>query len=404
VLACHIIREAGDRGLRTSAVGGADWNLDGRFDVISRSSVGWLGLHRGSGLSSGRPHAPAKVGSTSYSYDGRGRRTGADAASGTDYVYGWDVLDRLVSVTASPGGVTSMIYDASGQRVLRRAPDGSVVFYVGGLMEITDPPSGALQVTRNYTLAGAMVAYRVNSTADTAVNWVLGDRQGSASVTVNKSSGTSAWQAYLPYGGTRTGSLPSTDHGFLNQIEDDTTTLTYLNNRYHDSSIGQFVSVDPLVQWTGEPYLYASGNPTTYSDPSGLCLDGCVVEVAGGVYLVVAAATALTYVVVCTLQSCVQSLAEAIEFYTAPVVEAGKAVVGAGIDAGKDLGDAVVDTGEDISNATSSVFHGITGLFQSDSSGEDDLIEREGEWVSPEKAAVLDAKETRSSGHRGGRT
>jgi hypothetical protein len=44
----------------------------------------------------------------------------------------------------------------------------------------------------------------------------------------------------------------------------------FLNNRYHDPQLGTFISVDPLVTQTGEPYIYASGNPTTLSDPSGL--------------------------------------------------------------------------------------------------------------------------------------
>jgi hypothetical protein len=50
--------------------------------------------------------------------------------------------------------------------------------------------------------------------------------------------------------------------------------LTYLNNRYLDPTTGIFLSVDPLVSVTGEPYLYASGNPTTLSDPTGLMPDG----------------------------------------------------------------------------------------------------------------------------------
>jgi len=44
----------------------------------------------------------------------------------------------------------------------------------------------------------------------------------------------------------------------------------FLNNRYHVPTTGTFISVDPLVSMTGEPYLYANGNPTTLSDPSGL--------------------------------------------------------------------------------------------------------------------------------------
>lgn len=45
----------------------------------------------------------------------------------------------------------------------------------------------------------------------------------------------------------------------------------FLNNRYQDPTLGTFLSVDPLVSTTGDPYLYANGNPSTFSDPSGLC-------------------------------------------------------------------------------------------------------------------------------------
>lgn len=51
----------------------------------------------------------------------------------------------------------------------------------------------------------------------------------------------------------------------------DDSGLVYLNNRYHDPQLGVFISVDPLVSSTGEPYIYASGNPTTHSDPTGRC-------------------------------------------------------------------------------------------------------------------------------------
>jgi RHS repeat-associated protein len=44
----------------------------------------------------------------------------------------------------------------------------------------------------------------------------------------------------------------------------------YLNNRYHDPTLGRFVSVDPLVAQTGMPYSYGANNPVTMTDPSGL--------------------------------------------------------------------------------------------------------------------------------------
>ncbi len=40
--------------------------------------------------------------------------------------------------------------------------------------------------------------------------------------------------------------------------------------RYYDPATGQFLSVDPLVDETGQPYAYTGDNPVNESDPSGL--------------------------------------------------------------------------------------------------------------------------------------
>ena len=41
--------------------------------------------------------------------------------------------------------------------------------------------------------------------------------------------------------------------------------------RYYDPATGQFLSVDPLVAATEQPYSYAGNNPVNVTDPSGLC-------------------------------------------------------------------------------------------------------------------------------------
>jgi RHS repeat-associated protein len=50
----------------------------------------------------------------------------------------------------------------------------------------------------------------------------------------------------------------------------DADGLIYLINRYYDPSTGQFISVDPEVESTGEPYSYASSNPADNVDPLGM--------------------------------------------------------------------------------------------------------------------------------------
>lgn len=40
--------------------------------------------------------------------------------------------------------------------------------------------------------------------------------------------------------------------------------------RYYDPTTGQFLTVDPLVDETGQPYAYVAGNPVNANDPAGL--------------------------------------------------------------------------------------------------------------------------------------
>ena len=43
----------------------------------------------------------------------------------------------------------------------------------------------------------------------------------------------------------------------------------YLIGRYYDPATGQFLSVDPLVDETGQAYAYTGDNPVNAVDPNG---------------------------------------------------------------------------------------------------------------------------------------
>ncbi len=138
--------------------------------------------------------------------------------------------------------------------------------------------------TKRYYMAGT-VPVAVIDAANIGYHWLAGDTQGTTSLDVPDAGGTAGitYQRYKPYGQQRGGdTITTTDHGFLGQIE-DTTGLTYLNNRYMDPALGRFISVDPLVDMTRDAYGYGNNNPISYMDPTGLC--GTVVNgqlVCGG--------------------------------------------------------------------------------------------------------------------------
>jgi RHS repeat-associated protein len=49
----------------------------------------------------------------------------------------------------------------------------------------------------------------------------------------------------------------------------DPDGLIYLQSRYYDPATGQFISVDPQVSQTDDPYGYADGDPVAETDPTG---------------------------------------------------------------------------------------------------------------------------------------
>ena len=56
----------------------------------------------------------------------------------------------------------------------------------------------------------------------------------------------------------------------------------HLVNRYYDPATGQFLTVDSLVNETGQAYAYAGDDPVNGADPSGLCTSLFNIVCVGG--------------------------------------------------------------------------------------------------------------------------
>jgi RHS repeat-associated protein len=108
------------------------------------------------------------------------------------------------------------------------------------------------------------------------VAYLAGDQQGTDSAAVDAASLNLTRRYYDPYGNTRgttAPAFPAGEKGFVGGINDTATGLTDLGVREYQPGTGSFISPDPLIkpfEPTGlDPYSYAQGNPTTYSDPTG---------------------------------------------------------------------------------------------------------------------------------------
>ena len=88
------------------------------------------------------------------------------------------------------------------------------------------------------------------------------------------STGSSLEQAlYSVYGKqTLVSGSDVTPFGFQGSYT-DSTGLIYLINRYYDPTTDQFLSVDPDVATTDQPYVFTNDDPLNAEDPLGLCID-----------------------------------------------------------------------------------------------------------------------------------
>jgi RHS repeat-associated protein len=103
------------------------------------------------------------------------------------------------------------------------------------------------------------------------VTYLVADLLGSVRGAVNSSGALTGATSYDALGNTLTaGGLSSTTpFGFAGGYTDP-TGLIYLINRYYDPVLGRFISVDPQLADTQQPYAYADDDPVNRSDPDGL--------------------------------------------------------------------------------------------------------------------------------------
>ncbi len=233
----------------------------------------------------GRPHGLTQVVTTplsgaattvAYGYDAAGNLTSRNTsgAASVSEAFNFDVEGRLASTTRNSAPTSSYVYDADGDRLIKKE-NGKATLYLDGTEVEFTTATGALTSTRYYQFDGKTVAVRQSGGG---LRLQFADHQGSAIWSVDRATtGDTRRRRFTPFGGERHGFTPTTwpgTKGFVNGDQDAATGLTHLGAREYDPAIGRFISVDPVMNPT-EPqtlnsYAYARNNPTTLSDASGL--------------------------------------------------------------------------------------------------------------------------------------
>ncbi|MEU3981757.1 RHS repeat-associated core domain-containing protein [Streptomyces sp. NPDC026672] len=217
-----------------------------------------------------------------YAYDADGNTTKRPDGT-TSQTLTWNDEGRLAQLTENPGGTartTQYVYGADGGLLIRRstASDGETVLYLGATE--VHLKAGKKWANRYYAFAGSAVALRSNQTGTEKISYLSGDQHGTSTTAITSDTQALTKRYLTPFGADRgtpvLGPWPD-DKGFLGKTADTDTGLTHVGAREYDPSIGQFISVDPVLDPSRHQslngYSYANNSPVTFSDPTGLYLD-----------------------------------------------------------------------------------------------------------------------------------
>ncbi|MGW9454251.1 RHS repeat domain-containing protein [Streptomyces sp. NPDC055632] len=220
------------------------------------------------------------TGTDTYTYDDTGNLTKKTLAGGSVQDLAWNEEGKLKTSSIS-GQTTSFLYDAEGTRIIKREPTKITLYLPGGQeLELTrkvgTTPAALANGTRYYNVPGGSV---IRTSKDNSVRILVSDHHNTNTLSISASSLAVNRRKTLPYGGQR-GAAPyfwPGSKGFIGGDIDTTTNFTHIGAREYDPNLGQFISIDPLLEidkpQTLNGYSYAAQNPITFSDPTGLGLD-----------------------------------------------------------------------------------------------------------------------------------
>jgi RHS repeat-associated protein len=104
----------------------------------------------------------------------------------------------------------------------------------------------------------------------TSVTYAVDNAMGSTSILMIKDGKIDGTYTYSAYGqATHEQNTPSTVITFDGGWNTSNNGTYYFVHRYYTPETGSFLSVDPLVDTTGQPYAHAADDPVNGSDPSG---------------------------------------------------------------------------------------------------------------------------------------
>ena len=185
-------------------------------------------------------------------------------STGSSYAYNGDGL-RMTATKTSSGTVTS-----TTNSVWDSVTSGSIPLNIDDATMTSSGTTNASYIYGDLLSGGTAPVEQITTTGGGATaTFIVANQTGVQGV--YSSTGTSLEQALYSVYGKQTIVTGSdvTPFGFQGSYT-DSTGLIYLINRYYDPTTDQFLSIDPAVAQTDQPYVFTNDDPLNAEDPSGL--------------------------------------------------------------------------------------------------------------------------------------
>jgi RHS repeat-associated protein len=239
-----------------------------------------------------------RAGTTSYTWDTRGRLTGATTVDTSSRViaqtvYQYDVQDRRIGRTENSEGVIvdrdRYLYQGEHVAAVASDSDGDGNYRITDRYLHSMATDAVLSMVSSAEATGASLnAPTTASLTSAELLWTLTDHLGSVRDVV--SAGGSIVRQHINYDafGNRVGEVHRSSSGALINGDsaaavdalfgyagrewDDSIDLQYNRARWYDPVTGRFISQDPIAFEAGDAnlYRYVGNGPTNATDPSGL--------------------------------------------------------------------------------------------------------------------------------------
>lgn len=209
--------------------------------------------------------------SATYSYDELGERTKTKPSAGPATTYGYDQAGELTSVERPKEGATPEIkdsyeYNGEGLRTAQTI-NGTISYLAWDMAE--ELPLILSDGTNSYIYGpGGVPVEQINSSE--TPTYLHHDQQGSIRLLTGSAGTVSGKCTYGGYGVATCEGTATSPLGYDGQYTSADTGLIYIRARVYDPNTGEFLSADPLLAATHEPYSYSGDNPLNFNDPTGL--------------------------------------------------------------------------------------------------------------------------------------